>query len=189
MCKRIVVIGAAGAGKSTLARAIADQLGIHYIARDAILGPGQSSPEHRAAVDQATRSSSWVFDGTPFDVEDVLYPRACTVVFLDYSRTTVTWRALRRAMRILLLAGVRLRVLRPRRSIRRPDGPHQPENPWRWLDRTHPVRWSWSSHPRRRAALSELMVSPALAHTERLRFGTPRTTATWLRTLAAGPQP
>jgi hypothetical protein len=125
MSKRIVVIGTAGAGKSVMARSLANRLDLSYIPRDEILGPGQSSPEHRQAVDRATSSASWVFDGTPF-------------------------------------------------------GPHLPESPLRWLDPTHPVRWSWSSQPRRRVQLRAVMRSSAVAHAERHTFAKPRDAARWL---------
>jgi hypothetical protein len=166
MSKRIVVIGTAGAGKSVMARSLANRLDLSYIPRDEILGPGQSSPEHRQAVDRATSSASWVFDGTPFGVEDLVYARTNVVVFLDYSRITVTWRSWRRAIQVLLSG--------------RANGPHLPESPLRWLDPTHPVRWSWSSQPRRRVRLRAVMRSSAVAHAERHTFAKPRDAARWL---------
>lgn len=172
MPERIVVIGCAGSGKSTLAHSLADRLGLPYIARDAILGPGQGSPEHRLAVDRATDGEGWVFDGTPFDVEDLVYARSTLVVFLDYSRLVVTWRAFRRAVRVLI-TGL-------------PDGPHRRESPARWLRPTHPVRWSWSSQPRHRARLRGDLGSSALAHARRLHFTRPREAAAWLRTVEPG---
>jgi adenylate kinase family enzyme len=112
MPERIVVIGCAGSGKSTLACTLSGRLCLRYVARDDLLGPGQESPEHRDAVERATADQQWVFDGTPFAVEDLVYVRAGAIVFLDYSRAVVVWRSIRRAVRILI--------------TRRPDGPHQP---------------------------------------------------------------
>lgn len=169
MANRIVVIGAAGSGKSVMARSLAAQLDLRYIARDDLLGPGQSSAEHWRQVNRATLSGDWVFDGTPFDVEDLVYPRATLIVFLDYSRTRVTWRSLCRAARVLL--------------SRRPDGPHRPENPLKWLDPTHPVRWSWSSQPRRRAQLRSILNSPAVTHAQRRHFSNPSDASKWLRSV------
>src|SRR5262249_41214645 len=143
MSRRIVVIGTAGSGKSVMARSLAAQLNLAYIARDEILGQGQGSIEHRQSTDRATSADAWVFDGTPFDVEDLVYARSNVVVFLDYSRMTVTLRSWRRAIR-LLVSG-------------RADGPHRRENPLKWLDPAHPVRWSWSSQPRRRAQLRAVL--------------------------------
>jgi RimJ/RimL family protein N-acetyltransferase/adenylate kinase family enzyme len=166
---RIVVMGCAGSGKSTLARLLAARLNVPYVTRDELLGLGQGSPEHHDAVDVATSGERWVFDGTPFDVEDVVYPRATLVVFLDYPRPVAAWRALRRAVRVLFTG--------------RADGPHRRESPLNWLERAHPVRWSWSSQPRHRARLRADMESPALAHAQRLHFTRPHDTAAWLRTI------
>jgi adenylate kinase family enzyme len=171
MSQRIVVIGTAGAGKSVMARSLAKRLDLPYIPRDAILGAGQSSPEHRQAVDRATSAAGWVFDGTPFDVEDIVYARANMVVFLDYSRPTVTWRSWRRAIRVL--------------TSGRADGPHLPDGPLRWLDPAHPVRWSWSSQPRRRAQLRAVLNSAAVAHAQRHSFTKPRKAARWLNKITA----
>jgi adenylate kinase family enzyme len=166
---RIVVMGCAGSGKSTLARSLAAHLHLPYVPRDELLGPGQGSAEHRCAVDVATADERWVFDGTPFDVEDLVYPRATLVVLLDYSRTVAGGRALRRAVRVLVTG--------------RADGPHRRESPLNWLDPAHPVRWSWSSHRRRRVRLRADLESPALTHARRLHFTRPDDTAAWLRTI------
>ncbi|HVX43171.1 MAG TPA: hypothetical protein VHC49_04780 [Mycobacteriales bacterium] len=164
MSRRIVVMGCAGAGKSVLARRLAAHWRLTYIARDDLAGPGQNTPEFRAAVERATAAEGWVFDGTPFAVEDLVIPRADLVVFLDYSRARVTTRAIRRALRVLVTG--------------RPDGPHQRENPLHWLQPAHPVRWSWSSQPRRRQQLCELM---AAAPAEKQHFRRPLETRRWLR--------
>jgi adenylate kinase family enzyme len=171
--QRVVVIGTAGAGKSVMARSLSAQFDLAYVARDEILGPGQGSAEHRRAVDRATAGDGWVFDGTPFDVEDLVYGRANVVVFLDYSRMTVTWRSWRRTIRILVSG--------------RPDGPHSRESPLRWLDPAHPVRWSWSSQPRRRTQLRAVVKSSTTAHAERHHFTRPRDTARWLATIESEP--
>ncbi len=114
----------------------------------------------------------WVFDGTPFYVEDLVYPVADTVVFLDYSRAVCVWRAFWRSL------GVEL--------ARRPSGPHVPVGLRGWLDPAHAVRWAWSSQPRRRAALGELLDDLSLAHARSVRFVKPRRAESWLRQLERG---
>ncbi len=41
------------------------------------------------------------------------------------------------------------------------------EDPWRWLDPEHPIRWAWSTFERKRAEHELRMTEPAYAH---LRF-------------------
>ena len=63
--KRIVVIGGAGSGKTTLARALSVRLGARHLERDA-LGDDEAlgfASQVAAAIDAA--GSRWVFDGAP----------------------------------------------------------------------------------------------------------------------------
>jgi hypothetical protein len=72
--QRVVLIGCAGSGKTTLARALAVRLGAPHIERDALgddEAPGFAT-KVAAAVDAA--GSRWVFDGAPYNAELVVYP-------------------------------------------------------------------------------------------------------------------
>jgi adenylate kinase family enzyme len=87
--QRVVVIGCAGSGKTTLARALAARLGAPHIERDALghdEAPGFAA-HVGATIDAAGRS--WVFDGAPYNAELLVYPRADTIVALDYPRRVV----------------------------------------------------------------------------------------------------
>ena len=110
--KRVVVVGCAGAGKTTLAAALATRLGVPHVERDAL-----GSDEFRAAVAEAVALDGWVFDGAPYYVEDVVYRRAESVVALDYPRRVVMRRVVRRAL------------LRP--DARSWRDPHHPVR-WAW---------------------------------------------------------
>jgi adenylate kinase family enzyme len=95
--RRIVVVGCAGAGKSTLSRELAARLGLPHVERDELGLEG--SDEFRANVADAVARDEWIFDGAPYWVEDVVYPRAQLVVALGYRRATVIRRATARALR------------------------------------------------------------------------------------------
>lgn len=94
--QRILVTGNAGAGKTTLARALAAHLGLPYAGLDRIVWrPGWQptpTPERRAMEASLASGERWVVDG----VSDLILHAADTVVFLDYSRRQCFWRVLRR---------------------------------------------------------------------------------------------
>jgi hypothetical protein len=165
--ERVVLVGCAGSGKTTLARALAMRLGARHIERDALgddEAPGFAG-QVAAAVDAAGRR--WVFDGAPYNAELVVYPHADTVVALDYSRRVVRRRVLTRSVRLWL--------------ARRSDGAHTSSDPpWRWWAPTHPVGWAAMTHAARHAEIAALFARPELAHARRLRFSSPRQAAAWL---------
>jgi energy-coupling factor transporter ATP-binding protein EcfA2 len=168
--ERVVLIGCAGSGKTTLARALAGRLDARHIERDA-LGDDEApgfAVQVAAAVDAA--GARWVFDGAPYNAELVVYPRADTVVALDYPRWVVHRRVVARSVRLWLTG--------------RSDGAHTlPEPPWRWWASTHPVGWAARTHAARHAEIAELFARPELAHARRLRFTSSRQAAAWLATL------
>jgi hypothetical protein len=168
--ERIVVIGCAGSGKTTLAQALAVRLGARHIERDA-LGDDEApsfATQVAAAIDAA--GSRWVFDGAPYYTELVVYPQTDTVVALDYPRRVVQRRVLARSLRLWL--------------TRRGDGAHTSASPpWRWWAPHHPVGWAARTHAARHTEIAALFARPELAHAHRLRFTSPRQAASWLVSL------
>jgi hypothetical protein len=84
--ERVVVVGCAGSGKTTLARELAVRLDARHIERDALgddEAPGFAALA-AAAVEAAGRR--WVFDGAPYNAEALVYPHADALVALDYPR-------------------------------------------------------------------------------------------------------
>lgn len=101
--QRIVVIGASGSGKTTLARAIASRLQIPHIELDALhWGPNwTSTPANllRPRVATAAAEAKWCACGNYLAVRDALWPRADTIIWLDYPLAVVFWRMVRRMLR------------------------------------------------------------------------------------------
>lgn len=101
--QRFVVVGTSGSGKSTLAEQIAHKLNIPHIELDALhWGPNwTSSPpeELRPKVENALQGDSWVVDGNYGVVRDIVWTRADTIIWLDYSLLLVLWRINKRTLK------------------------------------------------------------------------------------------
>ena len=97
---RIVVIGTSCVGKTTLARALAGALGTTHHELDRLWWlPGwehREEDEFRALVDEATSAPRWVVDGNYKPVREMIWERATTVIWLNYSFPRVWGRALKR---------------------------------------------------------------------------------------------
>lgn len=103
---QVAIVGSSGAGKSTVAEALADRLGLVVIELDALLhGPDWTptpTPEFRASVIAAIENSGdlgWVVPGNHRTVADLVHRRADTIVWLDLPRRVATYRLVKRSLR------------------------------------------------------------------------------------------
>ena len=94
--KRIVVLGLSGSGKTTLAIALARQLRLSCIHADEIRWEANWQRLAQAAfverIAAATERETWVFDGNRLSLRDLIWPRADTIVWLDYSLPVILRR-------------------------------------------------------------------------------------------------
>ncbi|MWB99969.1 AAA family ATPase [Agromyces seonyuensis] len=168
--RRILVAGASGAGKTTLAERIAARTGIRHQEIDALFhGPGWvRRPEFEADVDAFTSGEAWVTEWQYDRVRERLAARADLFVWLDLPRATVLRRVTgrtisRRVRRSELWNGNREA---PLRTI--------------FTDPDHIIRWSWRTHP----LLAEQVAAAAAANPETLRIvrlRRPAEVERWLR--------
>jgi adenylate kinase family enzyme len=165
---RIVVIGTSGAGKTTLARAMAARLGLPHIELDAINWQAgwrdldrHDRDELIRRVTEAIQAAAWVLDGSYSSVRDLLWRRATHLIWLDYGRHVVMARVIRRSL---------LRVVL-RTELWAGTG-----NRERWshlLRPSHPIRWAWSTWSRRRRETTERLGQAEYAHLVVLRLRRP----------------
>ncbi|MEM7417242.1 MAG: adenylate kinase [Gemmatimonadota bacterium] len=98
--QRWLLVGSGGAGKSTLARTMAERLGLPLIHLDReYWGPKWAKPateEWRARAEALAAGDRWVMDGNYSGTLDVRMPRAQVVVLLDMSPWRCVWRVVKR---------------------------------------------------------------------------------------------
>ena len=168
--RRILVAGSTGAGKTTLARALAEALSIPFHEMDAlaITGPDwEQNPELHKTMSQISATPAWVIDSLGYpSVRDLLWMHADTVVWLDYSRPLVMRRVLRRSA---------ARTLTRRRVF---GG--NVETLGGWLSADHPAWWSWSQFTARRAEILARSTDPRFAPLDIVRLRNPTAAQAWL---------
>lgn len=166
---RVSVIGTSGSGKTTFAGALAKALAARHIDLDAINWQAgwrdlntHDPEEFRRRVAAAVGDEAWVCCGNYATVRPLVLERATHLVWLDYSRTVVMGRVLRRSFSRAWTG----EELWP--------GTGNREHFSRWLDKEHPIRWAWDTYAGRRKHYEELFADPALDQMERIRLQDPR---------------
>ena len=100
---RVVLLGCAGAGKSTLAKRLAAATGAPLICLDAIWQEGWGPPEvpaFRATLAELHAGDAWISDGNfALATFDVRLPRTDLIVWLEPPRLLCAFRATRRLFR------------------------------------------------------------------------------------------
>src|SRR3954449_1783147 len=100
-CERILVLGRTGSGKTTLARDLAAALGVTHVELDSLYFRPDLTTTPRLVLREKTSAAiagdRWVTDGNKRAVRDLVWPRADTIVWLDYPLSVSLWRLARRA--------------------------------------------------------------------------------------------
>lgn len=171
---RIVVVGSTAAGKSTIASQLAQRLDLRHVELDALHWEANwtQAPTGvlRERVATATADERWVVDGNYSVVHDLVWPRADTLVWLDYSLPLILARLTRRtfvrvARREELWNGNRERFFT------------------QFFTRASLYLWVLQTYRERRRQFTQLITEPANAHLTVVHLRSPRAAAAWLTSL------
>jgi adenylate kinase family enzyme len=99
---RFAVVGTTGVGKTTLARSISQCLSIPHVELDGIYHQAgwKRLPEaqFRVRIIEEVGRPDWVIDGNYSEVRDLVWGAADLVMFLDYPRSIIMSRVIRRSL-------------------------------------------------------------------------------------------
>lgn len=100
--ERIVIIGCPGSGKTRLARALGDKLGLTVVHLDRLWWKqgweNVTREEFDTRLENALKLDSWIIDGNYNRTMDVRLEKCDTIIYLDYSRWACLWGMLQRVL-------------------------------------------------------------------------------------------
>jgi adenylate kinase family enzyme len=168
--KRIVVVGTSGSGKTTLARQLADCHGYPHIELDSLhWGPNWTeSPDFLAEIEEKTKQPCWVIDGNYSRTSTIFWPRADTIIWLDYPITVCYWRVARRTFQRVFLQEELWNGNRERFRAQ-------------FLSKESLFFYIYQTHKSRRQKYSQLMHNNKFPHLTWIRHQSPRATHHWLK--------
>jgi adenylate kinase family enzyme len=175
--QRVVVVGTSGSGKTTMASMLAERLGAPHIELDRLhWGPNWTEePDEvfRERTEKALEGSErWVLDGNYSAVRDIVWPRADTVVWLNFSLPLILWRLTRRTFR---------------RAVLKEEIWHgNRENLHTHLFTKDSLYW-WvlTTYKKRRKQYGEMFAEPQHAHLKKITLRSAREAGKWLKRVHA----
>lgn len=178
-CQRILILGRTGSGKTTLARDLADSIGVPHVELDALyFGPNFSTVPLsvlRERTSAAIAGDRWVTDGNKSAVRDLVWPRADTVIWLDYPWAVSFWRLGKRAL-------WRTSVLTAQAAERGGKA----GLPRQFLSAAKGVLTALRSHMGQRREYRRMFTEQENLHLVVLRLPSPRATRRWLARVPGG---
>ena len=183
-CQRILILGRTGSGKTTLARELSAAISVPHVELDALyFGPSFSTaplPLLRERTSEAIAGDRWVTDGNKSAVRDLCWPRADSIIWLDYPLVVSLWRLGKRAI-------WRTSVLKAQSA----ETSGKSGLPRQFLSAAKGVLTALRSHKGQRRAYPRMFAEPENQHLAVVRLRSPRATRCWLARVvpAASPRP
>ena len=172
---RCVVVGTSGSGKSTFARELASKARLHYVELDRLHWGSNWTPrpalEFQQSVQRETEGERWVVDGNYSAVREAFWPRATHVVWLNFSRTIVFSRIIRRTFK---------------RAITQEELWHGNRESLRkaLLSKQSILLWSFTTYAKNQVKYARLRASPEYADLHWQELRTPWQANTFIRSHA-----
>ena len=168
-----MIVGRTGSGKTTLAREVAAALHVPHVELDSLYFARDFStaplPVLRARTQAAIAGDRWVIDGNKRAVRDLVWPRADTVVWLDYPLGVSLWRLAKRARHRTSALKSEATETRSRTRLSK-----------QLLAAARGVVTALRSHAGQRREYPQRFVEPANQHLAVVRLRSPRATRRWL---------
>jgi len=181
--RRISVVGSSGAGKTTLARALAARLGLAHVELDSFYHQADwshpSTEAFRTSVEKALTDAEashggWTLCGDyESQLEKLRELRSDTIVWVDLAKPLVMARLARRTVR---------------RALTREElwnGNREPlTNFYRWDPEANVVRWSWTHFDERRLRFQSHIADGSWDHLRVVHLKTTRDAENFLGSLS-----
>jgi adenylate kinase family enzyme len=170
---RIVIIGTTGSGKTTLSHKLAEKLGLQFLDIDDFhwLPDWQerSIDDRARLVDEATNAPKWAISGNYSKLRPIIWPKADTVIWLDYSPLRTLWQLLRRSC--------------SRAYTKEKICNGNTETFAKLITRDSIIVWFFKTYWKNRRQYASLDKQGDYPHIRFLRFSSPRQTQAWIDTL------
>jgi len=168
------VIGVTGSGKTTVAAALALKLQVPHVELDALYWePNWTMSDtevFRTRVQLAVAGDGWVVDGNYSKARDLVWSRADSLVWLDYSLPVAFGRLFRRT----------IGRVRSRQELWNGNRERFAEQ---FLSRQSLFVWLLQSHRRYRSTIPTALAADAYAHLRVVRLRSPREARLWFQAI------
>lgn len=156
--KRVSVVGSSGSGKTTVARRLAETLGVPYVELDALHWGvnwcAATDAELSGRVRAATAGAAWVVDGNYWSkVGPEVWTRADTVVWVNPPRWRAVWQSVTRTVH---RAATREELWAGNRESWR--------GLWFWRGEDSILWWAWTTYARSQERYAQAMTDPQWSH-------------------------
>jgi adenylate kinase family enzyme len=173
---RISVLGTSGSGKTTIAGKLSVILGVPHVELDALSWGADWTPVprevFRSRLREAIKADRWVVDGNySKDGRDLIWERADTYVWLNYSLPVILCRIVRRTLRRVMTGEECCNG--NRESLRKA------------LSRDSVILWALQTYRRRRAEYSTLLAALEQRGARVVKLHSPKEADRWLAQLTA----
>ena len=168
--KRTIIFGSTGVGKTTMVKHISEEFSLPIIDIDSLRREAgkTATPEETFSqlVTESVNSDTWIIDGSYTSVQDIIWPRAEAIVWLDFSFWVSLSRLIKRSL---------YRVFIRKKSERPVKGRYQPPSE----RASNYLRAIFTSNQRRKRYFAALHNSKN-KHLHIVRLSSPDDVTTWL---------